>query len=209
MSNQLNPNGIRLWGSALRPLANASLSPPMQPGAYNVHRLQGQNRRHAVHGIAPGLSGGRRPASSVLPFGAPIAQSSQAKALPPDLYNKGRLTGSNKKVAYIGLGPRTRKTASAIMKSGEVTKDSLQAKAESAKKPIDVNELVSGLKAALDVADSEEQRDSINHQLATLRPFVLLAKKRELTDEEQNIVDGIGRALLAQAEEQIGAEVGA
>jgi hypothetical protein len=109
--SQLNPIGVHVWGSTLRPLAKGSVSQPLQPGAYNVHRLQGQNRRHAVHGIAPGLSGGRRPASSVLPFGAPIAQSSQAKALPPDLYNKGRLTGSNKKVAYIGLGPRTRKTA--------------------------------------------------------------------------------------------------
>jgi hypothetical protein len=38
---------------------------------------------------------------------------------------------------------------------------------------------------------------------------VLLAKKRQLTDEEQAIVDGIGRALLSQAEEQVGAEVGA
>ena len=38
---------------------------------------------------------------------------------------------------------------------------------------------------------------------------MLLAKKRELTDEEQNIVDGIGRALLSQAESEVSAEVGA
>jgi len=36
-----------------------------------------------------------------------------------------------------------------------------------------------------------------------------LAKKRELTDEEQNIVDGIGQALLSQAESEVSAEAGA
>ena len=68
---------------------------------------------------------------------------------------------------------------------------------------------MAGLRAALESAESDEERDVLNEQLATLRPFVLLSKKRPLTDEEQSIVDEIGRALLAQAESAVKGEVAA
>lgn len=200
--SQLNPQGVTTWGSGLRRLASFSVSQAGNPSEYNRNRLQGRNTRTSVHGVGP--IGPGRPPSSMLPFGGAIAQVSQAKALPPDLYNKNRLTGSNKRVTYIGLGPRSTATASALMKSGEIP-NSKEDQAAVAR-DINVDELVSGLKSALEVADTEEQRDVISHQLATLRPFVLLTKKRDLTEQEQQIVNNIGQTLLSQAEEEVAAQ---
>jgi len=75
-----------------------------------------------------------------------------------------------------------------------------KAKPDTPQSSFNIEEIVAGLRAALESAESDEERDVLNEQLATLRPFVLLSKKRPLTDEEQSIVDEIGRALLAQAE---------
>jgi hypothetical protein len=76
----------------------------------------------------------------------------------------------------------------------------LKGKPDTPQSSFNIEEIVAGLRAALESAESDEERDVLNEQLATLRPFVLLSKKRALTDEEQSIVDEIGRALLAQAE---------
>jgi len=146
--------------------------------------------------------------------GAPVARGSSARALPPDVYNLGRLSGGNKRVAPVGQ-PRTPATRAALMR-GDAATEQLSTKTKGSKaKPdapqssFDINEIVAGLRAALESAESDEERDVLNEQLATLRPFVLLSKKRPLTDEEQGIVDEIGRALLAQAESAVKGEVAA
>ena len=143
-----------------------------------------------------------------------MARGSSARALPPDVYNLGRLSGGNKRVAPVGQ-PRTAATRAALMR-GDATTEQLSTKAKTSKakadapqSSFDINEIVAGLRAALESAESDEERDVLNEQLATLRPFVLLSKKRPLTDEEQGIVDEIGRALLAQAESAVKGEVAA
>ena len=143
-----------------------------------------------------------------------MARGSSARALPPDVYNLGRLSGGNKRVAPVGQ-PRTAATRAALMR-GDATTEQLSTKAKGSKaKPdmpqssFNIEEIVAGLRAALESAESDEERDVLNEQLATLRPFVLLSKKRPLTDEEQGIVDEIGRALLAQAESAVKGEVAA
>ena len=143
-----------------------------------------------------------------------MARGSSARALPPDVYNLGRLSGGNKRVAPVGQ-PRTPATRAALMR-GDAATEQLSTKTKGSKaKPdapqssFDINEIVAGLRAALESAESDEERDVLNEQLATLRPFVLLSKKRPFTDEEQGIVDEIGRALLAQAESAVKGEVAA
>jgi hypothetical protein len=73
----------------------------------------------------------------------------------------------------------------------------------------DINDIMSGLRAAIESAESDEDRDLLNEQLSVLRPFALLSKKRALTEDEQAVVNEIGRSLLAQAERQAGSEVAA
>jgi hypothetical protein len=75
--------------------------------------------------------------------------------------------------------------------------------------PFDINDIMSGLRAAIESAESDEDRDLLNEQLSVLRPFALLSKKRALTEDEQAVVNEIGRSLLAQAERQAGSEVAA
>ena len=100
------------------------------------------------------------------------------------------------------LGPRQPGAVASKSKPSKAKHDALQSS-------FDINEIVAGLRAALESSESDGERDILNEQLATLRPFVLLSKKRPLTDEEQGIVDEIGRALLAQAESAVKGDVAA
>ena len=203
-------NRVAVWGSGLRPRAVASAEIALPPSAYNTTRLQGTNRKQwpAPHP----MRGGDFRSSTFA--GAPVARGSSARALPPDVYNLGRLSGGNKRVAPVGQ-PRTPATRAALMR-GDATTEQLSTKAKTSKakadapqSSFDINEIVAGLRAALESSESDGERDILNEQLATLRPFVLLSKKRPLTDEEQSIVDEIGRALLAQAESAVKGEVAA
>ena len=196
-------NRVAVWGSGLRPRAVASAERALPPSAYNTTRLQGTNRKQwpAPHP----MRGGDFRSSTFA--GAPVARGSSARALPPDVYNRNRLSGANKRHAPVGQ-PRTAKTRAALMRGDAAEAGQLtEPQADAPQPTFDINEIVAGLRAALESAESDEERDTLNEQLATLRPFVLLSKKRALTDEEQGIVDEIGRALLAQAEGQAAGEV--
>ena len=111
-----------------------------------------------------------------------MARGSSARALPPDVYNLGRLSGGNKRVAPVGQ-PRTPATRAALMRGDAATGQlstkakTSKAKADMPQSSFDINEIVAGLRAALESAESDEERDvELNEQLATLRPFVLLSK---------------------------------
>lgn len=199
---------VRVWGSGLRPRAAGSMSPALPPSAFNRARLTGVNK--ASWPEPRPLRGGEYRSSSFT--GAPIAGGSSARALPPDAYNTRRLTGRNRREAPIPQ-PRTAKTRAALMAEGDAAAGD---GAELAQKPggtpeqtFDIGEIVAGLKAAAESAETDEEKDVLAEQLATLRPFVLISKKRQLTEEEQGIVDEVGRALLAQAEGAAGEEVAA
>ena len=170
-------NRVAVWGSGLRPRAVASAEIALPPSAYNTTRLQGTNRKQwpAPHP----MRGGDFRSSTFA--GAPVARGSSARALPPDVYNLGRLSGGNKRVAPVGQ-PRTPATRAALMR-GDVATGQLSTKAKASKAKADapqssfnIEEIVAGLRAALESAESDEERDVLNEQLATLRPFVLLSK---------------------------------
>ena len=202
---------VQVWGSGLRPRAAASAAPAPPPSAYNKTRLTGTNR--ACWPAPRPLRGAEFRSSSFT--GAPIARGSSAKALPPDVYNAQRLSGQNRRIAPVGQ-PRTARTRAALMAAGDAAAgDGPELAPEPQRSPLlagstfDINEIVSGLKAAAESAETDEEKDALNEQLATLRPFVLIARRRQLTEAEQGIVDEVGRALLAQAEGAAGEEVSA
>lgn len=204
---------VRVWGSGLRPRATASAAPALPPSAYNKTRLTGTNR--ASWPAPRPLRGAEFRSSSFA--GAPIARGSSARAPPPDAYNAGRLTGQNRREAPTPH-PRTARTRAALMSEGDAAAgDGPELAGNRAGKmppqdpssSFDINEIVAGLKAAAESAETDEEKDVLTEQLATLRPFVLISKRRPLSEEEQGIVDEVGRALLAQAEGAAGEEVAA
>ena len=134
-------------------------------------------------------------------------EGQHAKALPPDVYNRGRLQGQNRRVAPVPQ-PRTEASRRALMRGDAQAGELVEAEPDAAP-AFDINEIMSGLRAALESAESDEDRDLLNEQLSVLRPFALLSKKRALTEDEQAVVDEIGRSLRAQAERQAGSEVAA
>ncbi len=189
--------GVRAWGSDLRPSARGFLSRPVSAHAYNVDRLQGRNQRRAYIGrhAPPGPS-------SLKPYGAPIASVSWSRALPPDVYNRGRLQGRNRRVAVVGR-PKTsrRPQASLAIDSDAATAEQNRATelAEAAGGKHDPAEIVAGLKAARAMVTDDADKDMLDERIAAITPFVLLAKKRPLTEDEQAAVDEAGEAVLAMA----------
>lgn len=62
-------------------------------------------------------------------------------------------------------------------------------------------EILAGLRAALDTATDDAERDHIRDMIETIRPLAALALRRVLTVEEQARVEDISHKLLAEAQQ--------
>jgi hypothetical protein len=116
--------------------------------------------------------------------------------VPPEKYDTRRLLGMNTKRAAVAH-PRTPATVAHLLggpsAAGLVSKVGRAHIANPA-------EVLAGLVAALDTAVDQEERDQLSDLIAAIKPLAAIAGRRQLTPEEQEVVEEIARGLLGTAE---------
>jgi hypothetical protein len=196
------PRGVGIWGSSLHGAARAEWSATVPPNAYNANRLQGRNRNRVPSGRAP--IGPLAPSASI-PSGVPSARASWSQPIPPDRYNVGRLTGRNTKRVPDSY-PRTLATVAAVLQGPTPT--GLVSNAGGPVRPANVAEVMAGLRAALESASNDDERENIKDLMEQLRPIAAIAARRALAPDEQAVVNKVAQEVLGEAEREVAEQAG-
>ena len=198
MTQVIAPQGIYLWGMSRKPGANVSLPPADSPDSYNQGSLRSlSTNRRQVFNPPPRVDRGTSTG-----LGMRVATESMAPPTSPDSYNIGSLrnrtlNGPNaqKRTTYVGIGPPTNAKSSAKLTSaGESALQKMRAPGDTKADPRIV---MLKIKNLMEGNLEQDEEDLYSQYMGRIRLLANIALTRQLTPEEQRVVDDINADLDA------------